>query len=103
MATQVPYSDPGAQIASVTRSTAQAAGWMWDIGLQSRRGVGYVHSAAHISEDEAASTVLDYVKQSDDGVDVGQLNLRVIPFEASRRSSGMGKKLRGSRAFSGIY
>jgi hypothetical protein len=59
---------------------------MWDIGLQSRRGVGYVHSAAHISEDEAANTVLDYVKQSDDGVDVGQLNVRVIPFEASRRS-----------------
>jgi hypothetical protein len=27
VATQVPYSDPGAQIASVTRSTAQAAGW----------------------------------------------------------------------------
>jgi flavin-dependent dehydrogenase len=86
VATQVPYSDPNAQIASVTRSTAQASGWMWDIGLQSRRGVGYVHSAAHISEDEAVSTVLDYVKHSDNGVDVGQLNVRVIPFEASRRT-----------------
>ena len=32
---------PGAQIASVTRSTAQASGWIWDIGLQSqaRRGL----------------------------------------------------------------
>ena len=30
--------------------------------------------------------MLDYVKHSDDGVDVGQLNVRVIPFEASRRS-----------------
>ena len=85
IATQVPYSDPGAQIASVTRSTAQTSGWIWDIGLQSRRGVGYVHSAAHISEDEAVSSVLDYVKHSDEGVDVGQLNVRVIPFEASRR------------------
>jgi flavin-dependent dehydrogenase len=85
VATQAPYSDPSAQIASVTRSTAQAAGWMWDIGLQSRRGVGYVHSSAHVSEDEAVNSVLDYVKQSDDGVDVGQLNIRVIPFDASRR------------------
>ena len=42
IATQVPYSNPDAQIASVTRSTAQASGWIWDIGLQSRRGVGYV-------------------------------------------------------------
>ena len=86
IATQVPYSDPAAQIASVTRSTAQTSGWIWDISLQSRRGVGYVHSAAHISEDEAVSSVLDYVKHSDDGVDVGQLNVRVIPFDASRRS-----------------
>ena len=85
IATQVPYSNPDAQIASVTRSTAQASGWIWDIGLQSRRGVGYVHSAAHISEDEAVSSVLDYVKHSDDDVDLGQLNVRVIPFDASRR------------------
>lgn len=85
VATQVPYSDPGAQIASVTRSTAQTAGWIWDIGLQSRRGVGYVHSSAHISEDEAVSSVLDYVKHSDDAIDVGQLDVRVIPFNAARR------------------
>jgi hypothetical protein len=44
-----------------------------------------VHSSAHVSEDEAVNSVLDYVKQSDDGVDVGQLNIRVIPFDASRR------------------
>ena len=85
VATQVPYSDADAQIASVTRSTAQASGWVWDIGLQSRRGVGYVHSSAHISEDEAVSSVLDYVKHSDDGVDVGQLDVRVIPFNPARR------------------
>ena len=40
LAVQVPYADAGAPIASQTISTARPAGWIWDIGLQSRRGVG---------------------------------------------------------------
>ncbi|NCP63494.1 MAG: tryptophan 7-halogenase [Paraglaciecola sp.] len=61
LATQVPYDNPQAPVASQTIATAQPAGWIWDIGLQTRRGVGYVYSSAHSSEQTARDTLAQYV------------------------------------------
>lgn len=62
LAIQVPYPQPDAPIASVTRATAQSAGWIWDIGLTGRRGVGYVYASAFATPDEATATLDTYIR-----------------------------------------
>ncbi len=57
LALQVPYASPDTPIPSYTISTAHVAGWSWDIGLQKRRGIGYVYSSRH-TDDAAAEQVL---------------------------------------------
>lgn len=64
LAVQVPYDDENAKIASHTISTAQSAGWVWDIGLSTRRGVGHVYSSRYINEEQAEKELLDYLRQS---------------------------------------
>lgn len=64
LAVQVPYPRPDSPIASPTVSTARGAGWIWDIGLPSRRGVGYVYSSAHCSDDQAEQVLHDYLART---------------------------------------
>ncbi|MBE1525562.1 hypothetical protein GGC65_000018 [Sphingopyxis sp. OAS728] len=56
LAAQVPVV-PGSPIASQTVLTAHAAGWIWDIGLPGRRGIGCVY-ASHFMDDDAAEVTL---------------------------------------------
>jgi len=61
LAVQVPHESETSPIASHTISTAQSAGWIWDIGLPTRRGTGHVYSSRHTSDDEAESTLRRYM------------------------------------------
>ena len=85
IAVQVPYADSSDPIASVTLATAQPHGWIWDIGLSSRRGIGYVHSSAHADEETALSALKRYVENTSPGIDAGKLSYRTIPFEPGYR------------------
>ena len=79
----VSFNCPDAPIVSHTVATAQDAGWIWDIGLSSRRGVGHVYSSAYTSQDEAEQALRDYLKPT--VVDVDALSIRKIPINAGHR------------------
>ncbi len=64
LAVQLPYPNSNSPIASATLSTAQPAGWIWDIGLSSRRGVGHTYSSTHMDDDKAEQLLRDYIKAS---------------------------------------
>jgi hypothetical protein len=64
LAVQIPYPHLDSPIASCTHSTAQTSGWIWDIGLQTRRGVGYVYSSQHTTALDAEMQLRHYIKHT---------------------------------------
>ncbi|MFC5546939.1 tryptophan halogenase family protein [Massilia aerilata] len=64
LAVQVPYASEDTPIASQTTSSAQPNGWIWDIGLPGRRGIGHVYSSVHSSDEEAERVLRAYVRES---------------------------------------
>ena len=80
LAVQVPFESDDAPMESQTIATAQTAGWIWDIALPTRRGIGYVYSSHHQSDEEAADVLARYV-----GPRFKELSPRKIPIRAGHR------------------
>ena len=76
LAMQVPYPDEDAAIACHTIATAQDAGWIWDIGLWTRRGVGHVYSSSHTSHDAAEQALRSYIGPAADGLTARRIAIR---------------------------
>jgi tryptophan halogenase len=77
----VPYDKfyPG-MVRPYTTATALSNGWIWDIPMQNQRSIGYVHSSAFISPEEAEREMRAY-----QGPGTEELNSRLIKFKVGRR------------------
>ena len=83
IAAQVPVP-PGSPIASQTIATAHEAGWIWDIGLPTRRGIGCVYASRFI-EAKAAETILrDYIAR--ELPDAPEVPFRHLSFRTGHRA-----------------
>ncbi|MCQ3828278.1 tryptophan 7-halogenase [Microbulbifer elongatus] len=76
---QVP-TQPDQEIPPYTLATAHQAGWVWDIALPNRRGVGFVYSSRHMADAEAEQKLSRYL-----GGKVGDFSFRKIPMNVGRR------------------
>ena len=77
LAMQVPYARPEAPIASYTIASAQESGWIWDIGLQERRGIGHVYSSRHCDDADAERVLRRYIGPASDGLTPRRLTLDI--------------------------
>ena len=85
LAIQVPVSANG-PIASQTIGTAHEAGWLWDIGLPTRRGVGCVYSSRFMADDQAERVLASYLNAKFPGFDASQLSRRKLSFRTGHRT-----------------
>ncbi|WP_220759732.1 MULTISPECIES: tryptophan halogenase family protein [unclassified Shewanella] len=76
---QVPTAND-AVIPPFTISTAHQAGWIWDIALSNRRGVGFVYSSKYMDDETAISKLDTYL-----GGRLTEHQHRVIPMTVGYR------------------
>lgn len=80
LAAHVPYAKGHDPVATHTIATGQNAGWIWDIGLTHRRGVGHVYSSQYLSDDEAETNLRNYL-----GPIATDVSTRKIGFNSGHR------------------
>lgn len=81
MAFQVPYKDDSAPVHSTTHATAHSNGWIWDISLPSRKGIGIVYSSNYGDEEEAYKTVEQYIKTQAPHINIADITPNKINIE----------------------
>ena len=76
LAAQVPYQSDEDPLACHTIATAQNAGWIWDIGLTHRRGVGHVYSSQYLSDDEAHQNLKNYLGEVGEDIEPRKISFK---------------------------
>lgn len=64
-----------------TTATALSSGWAWEIPLQNRKALGYVHSSAHIGIDDAENELRSF-----EGTHARELDTRTVHFKVGHRA-----------------
>lgn len=85
LAVQVPVAE-NSPIASQTIGTAHQAGWLWDIALPTRRGIGCVYSSRFMDDDQAAQVLRGYLQQHAAMPEAGWPAARKLSFRTGHRA-----------------
>ncbi|AQQ68878.1 tryptophan halogenase [Microbulbifer agarilyticus] len=85
LAVQIPHTSDESPIASVTRSTARSNGWIWDIGLPTRRGMGYVYSSQFTDSDIVESDFREFLSTEVTQKALEELSFRELTFQPGHR------------------
>ena len=85
LAVQVPIAAEST-VASQTIATAHQAGWIWDIALPNRRGIGCVYSARFLSDDAAHKILVGYLREKLPQCDPAELLPRKLSFSTGHRA-----------------
>lgn len=85
LAVQVPVPSDS-PIASQTVATAHGAGWIWDIGLPGRRGVGCVYASRFMTDDEARAVLSGYLGRTAAALDPRSILPRKLSFRSGHRA-----------------
>ncbi len=77
----VPYEHhyPG-YVRPYTTATALSAGWVWEIPLQDKRSLGYVHSSEFLSDEDAEREIRTF-----EGKHAESLDSRIVHFKVGHR------------------
>ncbi|UTA47168.1 tryptophan 7-halogenase [Simiduia sp. 21SJ11W-1] len=87
LAIGVPYAKADAPIAPTTHSTALSNGWVWDIGLQSRRGVGFVYASEFSGEGAACEQLAAYLTKTAPHIKINEQDFRQLKFNPGHYES----------------
>ena len=89
----VPYEHhyPG-YVRPYTTASALSNGWVWEIPLQTRKALGYVHSSAFINEEDARREIRTFEGPHAESLDTGTVHFKVAPRQ------GLGAQLRMCRS-----
>jgi hypothetical protein len=85
LAVQLPV-EAGSRVASQTVATAHSGGWLWDIALPNRRGIGCVYSSRFMSDDEAEHELRAYIARTGLAVDPHTVTPRLLRFPSGHRT-----------------
>lgn len=76
LAIQIPI-DQTTEIAPYTLAKAHSAGWIWDIPLTTRRGIGFVYASTYMSESEAITQLSQHVQLDVDNLQPRKISMRM--------------------------
>lgn len=76
---------PDDPVASQTVGTAHKAGWLWDIALPKRRGIGCVYASRFMDNGQAEQILRDYIAAKVPSADAAWITPRKLQFATGHR------------------